>query len=114
MAYRVIQFATGMLGTEAAIGIVGRPDLELVGTWVHSDEKVGRDVGELCGLGPVGVQATNDKDALLAMEADCVSYMVDRTWDSTPKRRSTRWSGSCDRARTSSPRCGRCWSTRRA
>ena len=36
-------------------GIVAHPDLELVGCWVHSPDKVGVDVGELCGLGPVGL-----------------------------------------------------------
>ena len=34
----------------------------------------GKDAGELCGLAPTGVLATNDVDALLALDADCVSY----------------------------------------
>ena len=50
------------------------PDLELVGVWVHSPDKVGKDAGELAGLAPTGVLATNDVDALLALDADCVSY----------------------------------------
>jgi 2,4-diaminopentanoate dehydrogenase len=41
---------------------------------VHSAEKAGRDAGELCGLPPTGVLATNDADALLALDADCVCY----------------------------------------
>lgn len=67
-------------------GIVGHPDLELVGTWVHSEEKEGRDAGVLCGLEPLGVLATRDKDALLAMDADCVCFTGDRGWmqDPTP------------------------------
>jgi 4-hydroxy-tetrahydrodipicolinate reductase len=85
VGYRVIQWATGMLGTEAAIGIIGRPDLELVGAWVHTADKDGRDVGELCGLGPLGVRATTDKDALLALPADCVSYMRNRAWGDNPR-----------------------------
>ena len=85
MTYRVIQWATGMLGTEAAIGIVGRPDLELVGAWAHATDKAGRDIGELCGLDPIGVAATNDKSALLSMEADCVSYMRNRDWGDDPE-----------------------------
>jgi 4-hydroxy-tetrahydrodipicolinate reductase len=76
----VIQWATGDVGKSAVAGIVGHPDLELVGTWVHSQEKEGRDVGELCGLNPLGVRATRDKDALLAMPADCVCYTVGRSW----------------------------------
>jgi len=74
MALRVIQWATGGVGRAAIEGIVAHPQLELVGCWVHSEDKVGRDVGELCGLGPLGVQATNDVDTLLALEADCVMY----------------------------------------
>jgi len=48
--------------------------LELVGLWVHSEEKEGRDAGELCGAADCGVRATRDAEALLAMEADCVVY----------------------------------------
>ncbi len=84
MVYRVIQFATGKLGTQAVAGIVGHPELDLVGTWVHSEDKDGRDVGELCGLEPLGVRATRDKDELLELPADCVSYMVARTWADNP------------------------------
>ncbi len=74
MTYRVIQWATGFVGQEAIKGVLAHPDLELVGTWVHSPEKAGKDVGELCGLGPIGVTATNDVDELLALDADCVVY----------------------------------------
>ena len=74
MAYRVIQWATGNVGRAAVEGIVWHPDLELVGTWVHSPDKAGRDVGELCGIGPIGVLATGDEDRLLALDADCVLY----------------------------------------
>jgi 4-hydroxy-tetrahydrodipicolinate reductase len=85
MTYRVIHWATGGLGAKAVAGIVGHPELELVGTWVHAEDKEGRDVGDLCGLDePVGVLATRDKDALLAMPADCVCYTAGRTWTTDP------------------------------
>ncbi len=74
MTYRVIQWATGGVGRAAVAGVLAHPQLELAGCWVHSQDKVGRDVGELCGLEPVGVTASGDVDALLAMEADCVVY----------------------------------------
>jgi 4-hydroxy-tetrahydrodipicolinate reductase len=76
MAYRVVQWSTGNVGLHALRCIIGHPDLELVGLWVHSDTKVGKDAGELCGLGPVGVAATDDADALIDLKADCVSYMA--------------------------------------
>ena len=74
MAFRVIQWATGNVGRAAVEGILAHPELELVGAWVHSPEKAGRDVGELCGLGPTGVVATDDEARVLALDADCVLY----------------------------------------
>ena len=74
MTYRVIQWSTGNVGHHAVRLIARHPDLELVGLWVHSEDKVGRDAGELVGIDPLGVAATNDVDALLALDADCVCY----------------------------------------
>lgn len=74
MSYRVIQWSTGNVGRHALRLIAEHPDLELVGLWVHSEDKAGRDAGELAGIAPLGVTATNDADALLALDADCVCY----------------------------------------
>ena len=74
MPYRVVQWTTGNVGVQSVKAILDRPDLELVGCYAWSDDKVGRDVGELCGLDPVGIAATNDVDALLALQPDCVVY----------------------------------------
>jgi 4-hydroxy-tetrahydrodipicolinate reductase len=74
VSYRVIQWSTGNVGRHALRAILRHPALQLVGLWVHGREKVGRDAGELCGLPPVGVKATDDAEALLRLDADCVSY----------------------------------------
>ena len=74
MPYRVIQWSTGNVGRYALRAIIGHPELELAGVLVHSETKAGRDAGELAGIEPVGVAATNDVEAMLATEADCVSY----------------------------------------
>ncbi len=74
MTYRVIQWATGGVGRAAIQGVADHPELELVGCWVHSEAKVGQDAGEIAGAGKLGVAATNDADALLALVADCVVY----------------------------------------
>jgi len=72
---RVIQWSTGNAGKKALRGILRHPELELVGVHAHSPEKVGRDAAELCGLArPTGIRATNDAQALLALDADCVCY----------------------------------------
>jgi hypothetical protein len=55
-------------------GIVAHPELELVGCWVHSEEKAGRDVGSICGIPALGVRATTSVEELLARDADCVVY----------------------------------------
>jgi 2,4-diaminopentanoate dehydrogenase len=74
MTYRVIQWATGLVGQEAIKGIVSHPELDLVGCWVHSEVKVGRDAGEIAGIGPTGVLATHSIDEICALDADAVVY----------------------------------------
>jgi hypothetical protein len=74
MALRVIQFSTGNVGVHALRQIIESPHLELVGVHAHGADKVGRDAGDLCGLGPTGVAATDDVEALVALDADCVVY----------------------------------------
>jgi hypothetical protein len=54
MRYRVIQWATGGVGRAAIEGVVSHPELELVGCWVHSRSKAGRDAGEIAGIGALG------------------------------------------------------------
>ena len=73
--YRVVQWATGNIGTRALRTVVEHPDLRLAGVYVYADDKAGRDAGELCGLPPTGVLATRDIDDILAVGADCVLYM---------------------------------------
>jgi 4-hydroxy-tetrahydrodipicolinate reductase len=74
MPYRVIQWGTGNLGTLAVQSILKHPDLQLVGAWVSSSDKAELDVGELSRVAPIGVTATQDADALMAGDADCVCY----------------------------------------
>jgi 4-hydroxy-tetrahydrodipicolinate reductase len=75
MTYRVVQWSTGNVGRHAIAGIDARPDLELVGVWVSNPGKVGVDAGRLAGLDrELGVVATNDADALLALEPDCIVH----------------------------------------
>ena len=73
---RVVQWATGNVGREAVAAIQHHRDLTLVGALVYDPTKAGRDVGEICGIGPIGVGATDDRDAILALDADCVLYMA--------------------------------------
>jgi hypothetical protein len=71
---RVVVWSTGGIGSNAVRAITQRLDLDLVGVWVHSPDKHGRDVGELCPGGPTGLAATQDEDALINLRPDCVVY----------------------------------------
>lgn len=73
--YRVIQWATGNVGSRALKTVIEHPLYELVGLWVSSPEKVGKDAGALCGLPATGIKATNSAADLIALDADCVIYM---------------------------------------
>ena len=75
MAIRVAHIGTGNVGRLALTGLLTNPQLELTGLCVSSEDKVGRDAGELAGLEvSTGIVATNDLDALLAGEPECVVY----------------------------------------
>ena len=74
MTLRVAVWGTGGVGTHAVRAIARRPDLALVGVWVHSPEKNGVDAGTLVGIDPLGVIATNDADEILALGVDCIVY----------------------------------------
>ena len=73
-SYKVAVWATGGVGKYAIRTIADRPNLDLVGVWVHSDDKNGKDAGELAGIDPLGVLATQDASAILDGDADCVVY----------------------------------------
>ncbi|OBH07430.1 MULTISPECIES: dihydrodipicolinate reductase [unclassified Mycobacterium] len=75
MTYRVVQWSTGNIGTRALGALLERDDFDVVGVHAFGADKVGRDAGELAGQAPVGVVATGDVDALIALEPDCVNYM---------------------------------------
>jgi 2,4-diaminopentanoate dehydrogenase len=72
---RVVVWGTGFVGKMVIAEIVKHPLFELVGVGVSNPKKVGRDVGEICGLGePVGITATDDVDALIALQPDALVH----------------------------------------
>jgi hypothetical protein len=72
--YRVAQWATGSIGQIAIRHFAENPVYELVGVYVTNPDKIGKDAGELAGIGPTGVLATGDIDAIIASGPDCVNY----------------------------------------
>ena len=75
MPKRVVIWGTGFVGRMVIAEIVKHPEFELVGVGVSNPDKVGRDVGEICGLAePVGITATDDVDALIALKPDALVH----------------------------------------
>ncbi|PBC40973.1 hypothetical protein CJ178_04615 [Rhodococcus sp. ACPA4] len=72
--YRVIQWATGKVGRQSIRHFVENSAFELVGVLVTNPNKVGKDAGELAGLPDTGVIATDDVNAIVALDADCVHF----------------------------------------
>lgn len=71
---RVFQVATGNVGTEMVKRLQTHRELELVGLHCYSPEKVGRDAGEIAGIGPIGVLATGTVEEILAAEPDVLTF----------------------------------------
>jgi len=71
---RVFQVATGNLGTEMIGRIQAHPDLELVGLHCYTADKIGRDAGEIVGIGPIGVVATGTVAEIIATRPDVVTF----------------------------------------
>ncbi len=74
MTHKLIQWTSGRVARETIPAIASDPGLKLVGLYAFSPEKVGRDAGELVGFEPLGVPATSDAGALLALKPDAVVY----------------------------------------
>ena len=82
MTLRVVVWGTGNVGRPAIRAVAGHRDLELAGVVVSNPAKVGKDAGELAGIGPLGVPATDDVSVALADDVDCVVYAA--TADTRP------------------------------
>jgi 2,4-diaminopentanoate dehydrogenase len=74
VTYRVIQWATGSVGRTCLRAVLDSPRCELVGLYVYSEKKAGRDAGEIARRDEVGVRATRDIDEILAIDADVVIH----------------------------------------
>jgi 2,4-diaminopentanoate dehydrogenase len=71
---RVVVWGTGFVGRMVIPEIVRHPHFELAGVGVSHPDKVGRDAGEICGIGPVGVTATDDVQSLIDLRPDALVH----------------------------------------
>jgi hypothetical protein len=75
MAIPVVQLGTGNVGVHSLRALIANPEFELIGVWVSSDAKAGKDAAELAGLpDSTGVLASTDLDAVLATGPKCAVY----------------------------------------
>ncbi|MFT4287886.1 hypothetical protein, partial [Nocardioides sp.] len=74
MTYRVVQWATGAMGTAVLRCLIDHPSTEVAGVLVYNEEKAGVDAGTLAKRPPTGVLATTDPEAILALDADVVVH----------------------------------------
>jgi 2,4-diaminopentanoate dehydrogenase len=89
--YRVVQWGTGNTGGKALRFILTDPSFELVGLHVSREENAGRDAGDIAGLRPIGIAATSNVDAIVALDADCVIYMAAEPNESAANPGSDGW-----------------------
>lgn len=74
--FKVIVWGPGHMGAVAILEALQSPSMELVGVRAYSESKLGKDVGELLGVPPTGIIATDDVRALLKLDCDCVIYVA--------------------------------------
>ncbi len=71
---RVVVFGTGFVGKMVIPEILRHPGFELAGVGVANPDKVGVDVGDICGIAPIGLKATDDLEALVALAPDALVH----------------------------------------
>lgn len=75
MGISVIQWGTGTTGKFAVREVARRSELDLVAVRVYDPAKAGLDAGTAVGFDPVGTVTTDDRAAVVGMDADVVLYM---------------------------------------
>jgi len=71
---RVVVWGTGFVGKMVIPEVLRHPNFELVGVGVRNPDKVGKDVGEICGIESIGLAATDDTEALIALRPDALVH----------------------------------------
>ncbi len=74
MSYRIIVWGTGFVGKSVLRDLLDHPNYEIAAVIVNAADKDGKDLGEILGGEDIGIRATRDSAAALALEADAVAY----------------------------------------
>ncbi|MDE2563156.1 MAG: hypothetical protein KGL48_13005 [Sphingomonadales bacterium] len=76
MAFRIIHWATGRTGKMVIRATAERPEYRVVGGFTYNPAKAGQDIAAVAGAAPLGIALTSDRQAVLALEADCVLFLA--------------------------------------
>jgi len=71
---RIVVWGTGFVGKLVIPEVIRHPHFELVGIGVSHPDKIGKDAGTICGIDPIGVTATDDVAALIALAPDALVH----------------------------------------
>src|SRR6204780_5584466 len=71
---KVVIWGTGFVGKMIIPELLRHPNFELVGVGVNDKDKVDRDAGDICGIGRIGLAATDDLQALIALRPDALVH----------------------------------------
>jgi hypothetical protein len=80
MTIRIAQWAFGNVGKITIEEMLQDPEIELVACYTRRGEKTGKDVGELIGLGSIGLPAVSSIEKVIAAQPDLVLYLP-LMWD---------------------------------
>lgn len=72
--YKLIVWGSGRLGNLCVWEVAHSNAFELVGVRAYSAQKNGVDIGEMIGIGPLGIPAMTDVGELLKIDCDCIVY----------------------------------------
>ncbi|MEQ8835247.1 MAG: hypothetical protein RID07_00410 [Lacipirellulaceae bacterium] len=80
-SYKVIVWGPGAVGSACLRELYKRPEFEIVGVLAYSESKNGMDIGRIAGADSnLGVKVTTDKEAIIALDADCVIWSGTLPW----------------------------------
>ncbi len=85
MTIRVALYGVGAIGMAIAKTLLGRRDIDIVAAIDIDPSKVGKDLGELVGLEPVGITVSRDVDEIFVSAPDVVVHAtgsyLDKVYD---------------------------------
>ncbi|BAE85594.1 NAD(P)H-dependent amine dehydrogenase family protein [Desulfitobacterium hafniense] len=74
--YKLMVWGPGRMGGHCIWEIANSKEFELVGVRGYLEKELGVDAGELVGIAPLGVKVTDDVEALLRTDCDCIVHTV--------------------------------------